>query len=231
MLKASDKKELLLGAVLLSLMIFGWYLALVRAPTESNMGEVYRIIFLHVPSAAVALGVAAAGLFIASLLGLRKTDEKYLRAGIAWSEVGLIFTILTLATGSIWGKPTWGTWWTWDARLTTTFLLAILFAGYLLLVSSLPPGRQRVRICSVLGIIIFIDVPVIYKSVSWWRTLHQPASLIEERGTTMSQEMLSILMVCLGFTVVFAILLWRMRLVNLSIKDRLDEASYNQIRV
>jgi len=230
MWQSRDKKELLAGIAAFVLMLTGWYLAWFRTPSEATMGDVYRIIYLHVPSAATALGVTATGLLIFSLLALWRPQEKYLRAQKAWSEVGLVFTIITLATGSIWGRPTWGTWWTWEARITTTLLLALLFLGYLLLHHSLPPGKQRIRICSILGILIFVDVPVIYKSVSWWRTLHQPASLIEERGRTMAPEMLSVLLLCIVFTIGMALALWRMRVTNLQIADDLENLEMRRLR-
>lgn len=218
------------GSSLLALVISGWVYALMYAPADAQQGEVYKIIFVHVPAAASALAVASIGLLIYSIKALIKGREEDLIAQRAWVEIGLLFTILTLATGSIWGKPTWGTWWTWDARLTTTFLLALLFSGYLLLHESLPMGKNRLKVCSILGILIFVDVPIIYKSVAWWRTLHQPASLVESRGSTMDPEMLSILLSCLAFTIIFSLMLWMLRRGNLALQLKLEQESLKQLR-
>jgi heme exporter protein C len=153
---------------------------------------------------------------------------------MAWSkataEVGLLFTILTLATGSIWGRPTWGTWWTWDARLTTTFLLALLYAGYLLLYAAMPPGPSRIRVCAVLGILIFADVPIIYKSVTWWRTLHQPPSMIREGGSTMEPEILWTLVAGMVVMAMYAAWLVRLRSRNILLAEQLEAASFEQLQ-
>jgi len=112
---------------------------------------------------------------------------------VACAEVALIFGVLLLATGSIWGKPTWNVWWTWDARLTTSLLLVLMLAGFLILHGSLQDLNTRVRSCSVLGILITLNLPIIYQSVNWWRTLHQPQTLLREGGSTMDPVMLKVL--------------------------------------
>ena len=136
-----DGRAFALGAIGLFLVACVWAAAFLYAPIDANQGEVYRIMFLHVPSAFTAFASALV-LFAYSILGLRKRREATLLWSRAVAEVGLLFTVLTLATGSIWGKPTWGTWWTWDARLTTTFMLSLLYAGWLLLYSSMAPGPE-----------------------------------------------------------------------------------------
>lgn len=162
-----------LGISLYLLLLLLWGLSVFLTPGDKNMGEIYRIIYVHVPVAFAAF-FSAFLLLVFSVLGLWKRSFGALFWGRACSEVGLLFTVLTLITGSIWGYPTWGTWWTWDARLTTTLILAILYGGYLLLYNSIPSKRQRLSVCSFLGVIIFINVIIVYKSVTWWRTLHQP---------------------------------------------------------
>lgn len=230
MAKENSKLAFYLTGMSLLALMGCWSYALLNAPMDAQQGMVYKIIFVHVPMAACALGVSSLGMLIASIWGLVSTKEEALRAGKAWVETGLIFTGLTLATGSIWGKPTWGTWWTWDARLTTTLLLAILQLAYLILLESLASGRQRIRVLSILGLIIFIDVPVIYKSVEWWRTLHQPASLIEKRGQTMDPEMLHILLLCLAAAAIFNVFLWWTRFINLGLKANLDDQTYASLK-
>ncbi len=220
-----DKKSWIVGCIILALVLGTWTYGLTLAPSEEHQGEVYRIIYLHVPAAFAAF-FAAFTMLIFAIKGLASREEAPLRVQKAAAEVGLAFTILTLATGSIWGKPTWNTWWTWDARLTTTFLLAILYAAFILLHGALSAGRQRVTVCSVLSIIIFADVPIIYKSVTWWRTLHQPQSILRKGGSTVAPEILWPLLASLFILLVFSFWLIRQRARNLHLRDELETASF-----
>lgn len=221
-----DRRNLLFGAGAALLLLIAWFWALRVAPSEEHQGEVYRIIYLHVPAAFTAF-LSAGLLMVFSLMTL------FLRrpsAGLwakATAEIGLVYTAITLATGSIWGRPTWGVWWTWDARLTTTLILALLYAGYLIFYSSLTPGPQRDRIAAALGIIIALDVPVIYQSVNWWRTLHQPQSIVRAGGSTMAPEMLMTLL--FGFLASLCMASWLLylRFGNLQLQQRLEEYSYD----
>lgn len=224
-----DKKIFGIGLVALFGVILAWALGFYYAPVDRNQGEVYRIIFLHVPSA-ITTFVTAFLLLIFSILGFVKKSEAALRWSKATSEVGLIMTGLTLATGSIWGKPTWGVWWTWDARLTTTFILALLYSGWLLLYASMTPGRSRVTVCAVLGILIAADVPIIYKSVTWWRTLHQPPSMLRPGGATMDPEILNSIIAGLVTHMLYAGWMIWVRGQNLALRDELEGASYQQMR-
>ncbi|MDA9951664.1 cytochrome c biogenesis protein CcsA [Oligoflexaceae bacterium] len=216
-----------IGFVLFSLMLYGFYQGLYVAPSEAMQGEVYRIIYLHVPSAASCF-LAAFILLGLSILGLVQKNEGMLQKQVACVEVGLLFTIITLITGSVWGRPTWGTWWTWDARLTTTLLLGVLYAGFRILYNSLEPGRKRVITCSILGIIIAADVPIIYKSVTWWRTLHQPPSIIRSGGDVLSPEIRSILTFSLVATTTFTIWLIYKRSRNIALRNQIEEQSYSE---
>ena len=224
----SDKKWNALGLLWLFASLTVWSYALFVAPSEEHQGNIYRIIYVHVPSAFAAF-FSSLMLCIQSVRSLVNRRESTLNLGRAWAEVGLIFTIITLATGSIWGKPTWGTWWTWDARLTTTFVLALLFAGYLLLHASIPAGEQRIRTCAVIGIIIFVDVPIIYKSVSWWRTLHQPPSMMREGGSTMSSEILMLILSGIVCNIIGSSWLARARWRNLCLQDELEQRSFAEL--
>lgn len=229
MLTKADKRNLLIGIAAALLVAAHWWAGFHFAPTDAAQGEVYRIMFLHVPSAITAFASSLV-LFIFSLLGLKTRADSTARWAKASAEVGLLFTILTLATGSIWGRPTWGTWWTWDARLTTTLLLALLYAGYLLLYSAMTPGPGRVRVCAVLGILIFADVPIIYKSVTWWRTLHQPPSMLREGGSTMDPEILWTLVAGIFIMWFYAFWLVWQRGKNLELADELEQASFAQLK-
>lgn len=217
------------GVKLFGFLILSIYWALFRVGPDALQGEVYRILYIHVPSAVCAF-LSAFVLFGASLLSLSLSQSTTLTFwGKASAEVGFLFTFLTLATGSIWGKPTWGTWWTWDARLTTTFVLLLLYAGYLLLWGSLEAGAQRQKFCAVLGVLIFVDVPIIYKSVNWWRTLHQPQSLLRDGGSTLSPEIMTQLI--LNIVLVSLIGLWFIfkRVKVLALQEEVEKLSLEDL--
>ncbi len=217
-----DRRHTLFGILCFLLLAVGWLWALRFTPSDEHQGEVYRIIYVHVPSAFTAF--SSAGILclfsLWTLLGRNSTAGLWAKAA---AEVGLIFTLITLATGSIWGRPTWGVWWTWDARLTTTFVLALLYAGYLIFYSSMAPGSQRDRVAAALGIIIAINVPIIYKSVTWWRTLHQPPSIVREGGSTMAPEMLATLLLCLVSSLCVAAWMLVLRAYNLKLQQKLEQ--------
>lgn len=221
-----DRRLMISGIVAFTLLGLAWLWALRFAPTEVNMGEVYRIIYVHVPAAFVAFA-AAYVILILSLLTLFRRSETASLWAKASAEIGLIFTLVTLATGSIWGRPTWGVWWTWDARLTTTLILSLLYAGYLILFNSLTPGPQRDRIAAALGIIIALDVPVIYKSVTWWRTLHQPPSIMRPGGATIAPAMMNTLIFCLIACFIVTAWMLYLRVSNLKLQQKLDQFSYD----
>ena len=216
----------------LFLLVLSWIKSVWFISPELHQGNVYRIMYLHVPSAMSAFFCSFLLLVFSVLRFVQKDNAKtrWYLWGLSSAEVGLFFTMLTLFTGSIWGKPTWGTWWTWDARLTTTFVLALLFCAYLLLASSLVPGFRQERVCSVLGILIFVDVPIIYKSVSWWRTLHQPPSMNFDGSPAIDGEILYHLLasiVCMLF--VSALLIWQRR-NNLNLRVKVESFSQTYLR-
>lgn len=159
------------------------------APADAYQGEVQRIIYLHVPSAWVTFA-AFFVVFWSSIRFLRTRKIEHDTTAHAAAAVGTLFCGLTLATGSIWGKFAWGVWWTWDARLTTVAVLFLVFAAYLILRTLVDDEGQRARFSAVLGIIGFLDVPIIHMSVYWWRTLHQPASVMRPDGPKMSPDLL-----------------------------------------
>jgi heme exporter protein C len=211
-------KLIAIAALNLLLLASGWAAALFFAPVDAIQGEVYRIIYVHVPVALATFYVTFL-LFFSSVRNLisSKATLKQDNWMVSCSEVALIFGILLLATGSIWGKPTWNVWWTWDARLTTSLLLVLMLAGFLILHGSLQSINTRVRSCSVLGILITLNLPIIYQSVNWWRTLHQPQSLLREGGSTMDPTMLKILIANL---VIILVVSTSMVLVRYIVRDR-----------
>jgi heme exporter protein C len=147
---------------------------LTSAP-DRDMGHLQKIMYVHVPAAWIAM-IAFFLVFVCSLLYLWRRDERYDLFAASSAEIGVVMTGLALALGSIWGKPTWGVWWTWDPRLTSTAILFMIYAGYLALRSFTEDTERRARWSAAIGILAFLNVPIVYMSVRWWRTLHQPPS-------------------------------------------------------
>jgi len=171
------KKPSALGAVALILILVGLYWGLIHAPPDAYQGDVQRIMYLHIPSILTAY-LSFFLVFVGSCLYLWKKERRDDILAYSAAELGVLFTALTIIEGSIWGKPTWGVWWTWDARLTLTAVLLLIFAGYLMLRSLTEDESRAAASAAVLGIIGFLDIPLIHMSVYWWRTLHQPPSIL-----------------------------------------------------
>lgn len=178
--------------------VLGWLAALALlaglvmgfgvAPREVTQGNVQRIMYLHVPTAFVGEYVAFGVLLLASIWYLMTRSEAADRLAHASAEVGVLFLAVTISSGAIWGKPTWGTWWTWDARLTTVTVLFVMGLGYLLLRGMIEDGERAARFAAVLGILAPLNVPLVHFSVYWWRTLHQPPSLLKPGPTMISGD-------------------------------------------
>ena len=150
----------------------------VFAPTETEQGFVQKIMYIHVPSVIVTY----LAFFVTFAFGIAYLWKRLLvfdRIAKVSAEIGIIFCAMVLLSGAIWGRPTWGTYWVWDARLTTTLLLFLVFLGYFFLRLSVQDREKEARFASVLGIIGFLDIPIVHKSVEWWRTLHQPSTLFK----------------------------------------------------
>lgn len=163
------------GALALVTLAIGLYLGLVVAPPDFQMGELQRIMYVHFPSwIAVALTYFTA--FVASILYLVKRQDRFDYWAQAGAEIGVVFNITGLITGSLWGRPTWGVYWTWDPRLTTTAIMLVTFAGYLVLRGFMEDPDTRARVAALVATVGFLNVPIVYFSVKWWRTLHQPQS-------------------------------------------------------
>lgn len=163
--------------------LFAQALAVINSPADRDMGHLQKIMYVHVPSAWLAF--AAFGVvLVASILYLIRRDLKYDLFAAAGAEAGTLFTALTIAQGSIWGRPTWGVWWTWDPRLTTTAILLLIFIGYIALRSFTDDEERRARWSAAVGILGAINVPIVYMSVKWWRTIHQVQSSTETMDQT-----------------------------------------------
>ncbi|HEY1482607.1 MAG TPA: cytochrome c biogenesis protein [Candidatus Acidoferrum sp.] len=169
-------KRVLLGALAILLVIAAAYASFYIAPEERTMGVVQRIFYFHVGSAWAGMD-AFLVCFICNLLYIWKREQKYDWLGVAAAEVGLVLTTVVLITGPIWAKPAWGIYWTWDARLTSTFVLWLLYVSYLLLRTLVEEPDRRALLSSLFGVFAFIDVPLVFGAIRWWRTQH-PAPVI-----------------------------------------------------
>ncbi len=167
----------ILGMLAFAFIVAGLYFGLVKAPPDANQGDVQRIMYLHIPSILTAY-LSFFIVFVASCLYLWKRERRDDILARSAAEIGVVFTALTIVEGSIWGRPTWGVWWTWDARLTLTAILLIIFVGYLMLRSLIEDEERGAVAGAILGIIGALDIPLIHMSVYWWRTLHQPPSIL-----------------------------------------------------
>lgn len=167
----------ILGVLALLFVLLGLYWGLRKAPPDAYQGEVQRIMYLHIPTILTAY-LSFFIVFVGSCLYLWKREKRDDILAYSAAEIGVLFTGLTIIEGSIWGKPTWGVWWTWDARLTLTAILFLIFVGYLMLRSLIEEENRSAVSGAVLGIIGFLDIPLIHMSVYWWRTLHQPPSIL-----------------------------------------------------
>lgn len=164
-----------LGALALLGLVAGNFVGLFVTRADSGQGEVQRLMYVHVPSAWLSL-LSFFVVFLMSVLYLVQRKERWDQVAVSSAEIGVVFTTLTLALGSIWGKPTWGVWWTWDPRLTTTAIMLAIYVGYLAIRAFADEPDRRARWSAIVGIIGFVNVPIVYLSVVWWRTLHQPPS-------------------------------------------------------
>lgn len=175
--KSNGRARKILGGLALIFIIVGLYWGLVKAPPDAYQGDVQRIMYLHIPTILTAY-LSYFIVFVGSCLYLWKRDPRDDVLAYSAAEIGVLLTGLTLVEGSIWGKPTWGVWWTWDARLTLTAILFLIFVGYLMLRSLIEEENRAAVAGAVLGIIGCLDIPIIHMSVYWWRTLHQPPSIL-----------------------------------------------------
>lgn len=199
--------EVALGIAAALAMLTGIWAAFFYAPTEAVQGDVQRIEYFHVPMAWVAY-LSFFIVFVASIAYLWRRDERWDLVARAAAELGTVFTTLVLITGSLWGKPIWGTWWAWDARMTTTLILWFIYVGYLVLRSYTGRSESGARAAAVLGIVGFVDVPIDYLSVTWWRTLHPNLQVPLGGAPQAPAAVISTLMLCmLAFTLLFAFLM------------------------
>ena len=181
-------KRIGLGFVAILLVIASAYAAFYIAPEERTMGLIQRIFYFHV--ACAWAGFTAFFLcFLGNLLYVWKRQQKYDWLGVSGAEVGLAFTTVVLITGPIWAHPVWGIWWTWDARLTSTFVLWLLYVSYLLLRTLVEEPDRRALLSSLFGIFAFIDVPLVFGAIRWWRTQHPQPVIMGGQGSGLDPTM------------------------------------------
>jgi heme exporter protein C len=184
----------ILGWLAVIAVVVGLAMGFGVAPREATQGNVQRIMYLHVPAVWVAYLSFIVG-FVASIAYLARRRHGADRLAHAACEVGTMFLGVNIATGAIWGKPTWGTWWTWDARLTSVAVVFVMFLAYLLLRQAVDDPERSARYAAVLGIVAALNIPLVHFSVYWWRTLHQPPSLLKPGASTMPSVILTALLV------------------------------------
>jgi heme exporter protein C len=204
------------AAAAVALAAYGLWIGLAVAPTDFQQGESYRIIFIHVPVSWMSMVLYVAMAFWAAM-GLIFNARLGAMLAQAIAPTGALMTFLSLWTGALWGKPTWGTWWVWDARLTSELILLFLYIGYLSLRGAIEDERRADRASALLAIVGVVNVPIIYFSVKWWNTLHQGASVSVTKGSSMAAIMLeAMLVMALAFwAYCFAVVFARVRTIIL----------------
>jgi heme exporter protein C len=217
-------------AALVTTVLTVW-LGLWVTPPAKIQGTLVRLLYVHPPVAWVALYCAFGLAALSSLLYLWKRTRSLFwdRLGASGVEVGVVFTALTLVTGSLWGRPTWGTWWTWTARLTSTALLLVLFLGYLALRRVPASPEVRARRCAVAALVAFVDVPIVTFSVDWWQTLHQKGSVLNP-GLTLKVHGSMAWTMGLGFVAMTLVFVW-MVLVRYQVETLADKVGDEELEV
>jgi heme exporter protein C len=203
----------------------GLYGGLVLAPMDYQQGDAYRIIFVHVPAAWMALFVylTLAVAAVVSIVWRHPLADLYGRAA---APVGAVFCFLALVTGAIWGKPMWGTWWVWDARLTSMLILFFLYLGYSALADAFDDPQRGARAAAILALVGSVNLPIIKFSVDWWNTLHQPATVVRFDGPQMHMSMLWPLL-----TLALAFKLYFVTVVILRIRAEITERRITNLRL
>ena len=194
-----------LGVAGLTLILAALVAVFVQAPTERHLGDVQRIFYFHVACAWTAF-LSFFLVFVGSLAYLRTRKAAWDALAVSAAEIGVVFTSIALLTGSVWAKHAWGTWWEWEPRLTTTLLLWLIYVAYLMLRSAIPEASKRATFSAVFGVVGFVDVPIVFMSIRWWRSIH-PA-VVTGRGMDLDVAMYPAFFLSLAaFSLVFVYLL------------------------
>jgi len=200
----------LIFALFIVVLIIGLFEALVLSPEDYKQSDSVRIMYVHVPSAWISLGIFSfISILSFGILIFKNKNFSLITKSLAPS--GLLFNIIALVTGSIWGKPTWGTWWAWDARITSMLLLAIFYLMFILSWRIFDNNDKAIKVSSIVAIIGLINVPIVKFSVDWWSTLHQPASINLLKDTTIHSSMLVPLFIMTAAFALFSLLIFLMK--------------------
>jgi heme exporter protein C len=225
MFRYSQLQNILTALCFIS-MVVAIFIVFVATLPEKTMGDVQRIFYFHVPVAWIAF-VAFFVVFISSIVFLTSGRETWDTVAASSAEIGVLFTTLVLITGPLWACPVWNTWWTWDSRLTTTLILWLIYVAYLMLRSFVTDQQRGARLAAVFGIVGFIDVPLVYMSIRWWRTLHPSPVIGGGESGDLAGEMVKALTISLfAFSLLYATLLWIR--VQIGILSRQVEALKHQ---
>ncbi len=212
-------------AVTALLFAIGLYGALLSAPADYQQGETVRIMFVHVPAAWMALFVYTV-MALASALAIVFRHPLADVAAKAAAPIGAVFCFLALATGSLWGKPMWGAWWVWDARLTSMFVLMLLYVGYIAIWQAIEEPGRAALIARIVALVGFVNIPIVKFSVDWWNSLHQPASVFRMGGPTIDRSMLwPLLVMGLAYTFLF------LALHLVSIRSEITQRKLRNLRI
>ncbi len=205
--KSTSRFDTILGIVMLASMILALYMAFLEAPRERTMGDLQRIFYFHVPAGMMGLTAFAVN-FFASVMFLAKKQRWWDNLALSAAEIGVMFITIVLVTGPIWAKPVWFVWWTWSPRLTSSLILWMLYVAYLLVRNYVPDPDRRAVMSAVFGIVAFVDAPIVWFSIRWWRDIH-PSPMLETGG--LAPSMRPALWTCAGAFLVLFIYLMRRR--------------------
>ncbi len=205
--KGQARLDTVLGALLLAGMAMALYMAFIEAPRERTMGDLQRIFYFHVPSGMAGLTAFAIN-FFASVMYLIRKDRRWDGLALSAAEIGVMFLAIVLVTGPIWAKPVWFVWWTWSPRLTSSLILWLLYVAYLLVRNYVPDPDRRAMTSAVFGIVAFVDAPIVWFSIRWWRDIH-PSPMLETGG--LAPSMRPALWTCIAAFMLLMIYLIRRR--------------------
>ena len=213
--RAQSRFDTVLGAIVGLSMMAALYMALIAAPREATMGDLQRIFYFHVPIAITGM-IAFAINFVASLMYVIRKNRWWDHLALSAAEIGVVFFSIVLITGSIWAKATWYIWWTWSPRLTTSLALCLLYIAYLLIRNYIDDPERRALVSAVFGIIAFMDTPLVWFSIRWWRD-HHPSAMLETGG--LSPSMWPAFLVCWAAFLILLIYVLRRRFFLESMRE------------
>ncbi len=219
--KNQSRFDAILGLIMLAAMILALYMAFLEAPRERTMGDLQRIFYFHVPAGIVGLTAFAVN-FVASVLFLVKKERRWDNLALSSAEIGVMFLSIVLVTGPIWAKPVWFVWWTWSPRLTSSLILWMLYVAYLLVRTYVPDPDRRAMMSAVFGIVAFVDAPIVWFSIRWWRDIH-PSPMLETGG--LAPSMRPALWTCVAAFFVLFVYLVRRRFYLESTRNDVESLS------